>query len=117
MSSEEALSPLTSDDQLRTDDVTIIQPTNGKVRRSQRNADGWTRTEERILALLSDGVPHTRKEIHQLLWDDRGPLANIQQHLSNMRKRLRPVGKEIVCELVNRRICYRMVRLLNGVGE
>jgi hypothetical protein len=71
-----------------------------------------TPTQRRMLSLLADGRPHTRRELHALLWDEQGALSNIQPHLSRLRHTLRPKGQEIICEIVNRRICYRQVRLL-----
>ena len=65
-----------------------------------------------MLALLADGRPHTRAELHSCLFDTYGPLTNIKAHLTAIRKQLRPMGMEVVCEVVNRRICYRQIRLL-----
>jgi hypothetical protein len=72
-----------------------------------------------MLELLSDGKAHTRAELHGLLWDDQGALSNIQVHLSQLRKVVRPQGGEIICEIANRRICYRHVLLLRegGAGQ
>jgi len=71
-----------------------------------------TPTQRRMAALLADGKPHTRRELHALLWDEQGKLSNICEHLSRLRKIIRPQGEEIVCEIVHRKICYRHVRLL-----
>lgn len=72
----------------------------------------YTPTQKRMLDLLGDGLPHTRQALHACLWDENGPLSNIWSHVSLLRKRLRPLGRDIVCEIVNRRICYRQVVLL-----
>jgi hypothetical protein len=74
--------------------------------------NGYTPTQQAMLDVLSDGQAHTRQELHACLPDELGPLSNINSHLCNTRKHLRPIGQDIVCELVNRRICYRHVRLL-----
>jgi hypothetical protein len=63
--------------------------------------------------ILSDGLPHKKRELHGCLYDDMGALRNIQTHISLMRRQLRPLGMDILCELVNTRcVCYRLVRLL-----
>lgn len=69
---------------------------------------------QRMLAMLSDGKPHSRRELHSCLWDEAGPLSNIKQHISLIRAKLRPLGEEIVCEIHNRKVHYRHVKLLNG---
>jgi hypothetical protein len=69
-----------------------------------------------MLDLLADGQPHTRAELHALLWDEQGAITNIQPHLSQLRKVVRPQGGEIICEIANRRICYRHVLLLRQDG-
>ena len=72
-----------------------------------------TPTERRILALLADGRAHTRAELLALLSDDLGAPSNVRAHVSNLRRRLRPKGEEIVCEVRYRcQVCYRHVRLL-----
>ena len=76
-----------------------------------------TPTQRRMLTLLADGRPHRREELRQLLWDELGALSNIQTHLSQLRKKLRPQGQEILCEIVQRRICYRQVQLLQSTAR
>ena len=73
----------------------------------------FTPTERRILSLLSDGLPHKRKEVHGCLDDDLAAMAAIRWHIMNLRTKLRRSGQDIVCELVGRTINYRQVRLLN----
>ena len=75
----------------------------------------WTLTEKKMLDVLRDGRPHSRQELHGCLHDDLGPLRNINQHISNLRRKIRERGEMIVCELVNRRIHYRHVKLLKSV--
>ncbi len=70
-----------------------------------------TPTHQRMLKLFSDGLPHTRRELHACLDDELSALATIQYHISTLRKLL-PAGEAIDCVFVNRRFCYRHVRLL-----
>ncbi len=75
-------------------------------------ASSFTPTQQAMLDILADGLPHTRRELHACLPDELGALSNIQIHLSKMRKTLRQDGEDIICCLVNRSICYRYVRLI-----
>jgi len=66
-----------------------------------------------MLALLADGRPHSRKELHGLLWDEQSSLGAVRRQLCEARKIVRASGCEIVCEIVQGgRICYRQVKLL-----
>ena len=73
---------------------------------------GFTPTEQKMLAILADGLPHTQEELHACLYDDLGRLGNIHMHISNIRKILRPCGESIICEFFRRKRWYRHVRLL-----
>lgn len=79
--------------------------------------NGFTPTHKRMLAVLADGLPHRREELHACLSDELGPINNIHVHISNMRKKLRARGQDIVCEVVNRRFLYRHVRLLASAED
>lgn len=70
--------------------------------------------QEQMRELLADGQPHTRAELHACLWDEEGPMKNIQPHITFLRKTLRPKGEEILCELRGYSICYRHVKLLDA---
>lgn len=70
----------------------------------------FTRVQLKMLVVLADGKSHTREELHSCLVDDLGPLKNIRAHLTGIRKHLRPLGHDIVCEIRNRRVFYRQVR-------
>ncbi len=76
--------------------------------------NGYTPTQAKILALLSDGLPHSRKEIHGCLPDELSNITTIQAHISYMRKSLRPKGEDILCEIYNRTVHYRHVRLIGS---
>lgn len=70
-----------------------------------------TKTQNAMLEILSDGLPHHRDELHALC----GPSCAgvVSQHLQGVRKKLRMFGQDIICELRNRTTYYRHVRLLN----
>lgn len=78
---------------------------------------GYTPTHARMLEVLADGMPHTRRELHACLWDEASALTAIQRHISTLRQLLLPKGQTIVCEFHKRSICYRHVRLLHSPGE
>jgi hypothetical protein len=81
----------------------------------QRLREKFTPTQIVILKLLNDGKPHLREELFSALTvPDITNRLYLNQHISDLRKRLRPMGHEIVCEILNRRISYRHVRLLHS---
>lgn len=71
----------------------------------------YTPVQRRILKVLADGEPHDRAELHACLVDDLGPLSNIRVHLTRLRKKLRPQGQDIRCEMLGGQVYYRQVRL------
>ncbi len=72
----------------------------------------FTPVETKMLAVLSDGMPHGKEELHECLWDREGTVDNIRMHISNMRKKLERHGHTIVCVTLWRKAFYRHVRLL-----
>lgn len=78
--------------------------------------DGYTPTQNRLLDLLEDGMPHTRQELQALLGDPEAVNGVLRNHLSMLKRRMRKnnPGFEIVCYWgAARTLSYRMVRLLN----
>lgn len=73
-----------------------------------------TPTERKLAALLADGQPHTRREIHALICDSLDPLSNIRQHVCNLRAKLKGQGQDIDCVLLGGHICYRQIVLLTA---
>lgn len=71
-------------------------------------------TQKRILALLSDGHPHTRGALRRCLYDELGAVSNVRYHVCMLRKLLAPLGQTIVCELHRNTIKYRHVRLITA---
>lgn len=76
------------------------------------DTESFTPTELRMLALLADGLPHTREELRSCLFDDLSELSAIKRHISTIRRKIRPIGHEIICEMHHRTICYRHICLL-----
>lgn len=74
----------------------------------------FTVTEERILKMLRDGQRHTKYELVTAINPNNlNSYAAMAMHISNIRKKLRPVGEDIICELSGRIIHYRHVRLIS----
>ena len=71
--------------------------------------------QEDMLKVLSDGLPHSREELHRCCLPSG--LKSVRDNMSRIRARLRPIGQDIICELVHRKICYRHVRLLCSADE
>lgn len=83
--------------------------------------NGYTPIERKLLDMLSDGRPHHRAELHALAWDRQDRLQNMQIHISNLRKKLRPKGRDIVCEVRKAGLplgtSYQLVRLLSDPND
>lgn len=77
--------------------------------------DKLTPTEKRIMEALADGYPHRRRDLLPLI-DEMAVPQNLKDHLSNIRKKLRPMGEDVICEYYNRGLSYRWIRLI-GNGE
>ncbi len=72
----------------------------------------FTPTERRILSLLSDGLSHTREETLTCLNDEKAAPKALRVMLFHLRRKLRPLGQDIVTECSrNRKWMYRRVRL------
>jgi len=73
--------------------------------------DKFTKTEQAILDVLGDGVPHLKAELHACLPDELGDISNIRRHISAIRKKL-PAPLEIACVVRDRRHKYLLYRHL-----
>jgi len=74
----------------------------------------FTPVQRRMLAVLSDGMPHRKHELYPCLNDDLADMKAITVHISAMRKILRPKGEDIVCEYNRYIYWYRHIRLLQS---
>lgn len=73
---------------------------------------------QRILLLLSDGMPHSKAEIRTVLGDELMDDSTIRNHMKNLRKQL-PPGEEIVCMFgtKGRKTFYRHMRILASAND
>lgn len=88
-----------------------VVKTNGEAEQHPLGAK-FTATEQRILAVLSDGDRHHRDELRDAIdpytnWD------NLRAHLDNIRAKLKPRGQTILCEYFRMGMHYRHVRFLH----
>ena len=81
----------------------------------------FTKTQLRIVEVLSDGKRHHSLELQMYLRKHEpegiAKHKSVIVHITGIRKKLRPVGEDIVCEYFQRKKYYRHVRLLAGSGE
>jgi len=75
---------------------------------------GFTPTEQRMLAVLSDGMLHTRDELHACLNDEHGPVSNIRPHVHSLKTKLQPKGEDVICQYYRGGYYYRHVRILKS---
>lgn len=74
----------------------------------------YTPVEQRILDLLSDGLPHTRADVLACLRDKLSDLNALAVRIFYLRQKVRGFGRDIVTELRKGGIHYRHVILLSG---
>lgn len=67
--------------------------------------------QRRMLAVLADGLPHTRDELKLCLWDDLASYKAIWAHLVKIRKVLRPRNEDILCVYTKKTLKYQHVKL------
>lgn len=81
----------------------------------------FSMTQQKILAMLSDGQPHPRLSLWMCMPDAEVLIKEgrkeyvrkaFNQQLLQIRNKLRPGGHDIICEAQLRRLCYRHVVLL-----
>lgn len=74
----------------------------------------FTKMEEAILKILSDGNRHPKYQLIEVLREDNlDPATALRMHISRIRKKLNPIGQDLICELSGRIIYYRHVRLIS----
>ncbi len=75
------------------------------------NLHDFTPTQQKILLFLADGMPHNKYQVLECI-DEQADMNTLRVHLTNIRKILRPIGEDIICEVRGYTNCYRHVRLL-----
>lgn len=73
----------------------------------------YTPVQQRILAILADGMMHHKEELYCCIDDELADKDNcLRSYISQIRLKLRPIGQDIVCQYHFKRFYYRQVRLL-----
>jgi hypothetical protein len=73
-----------------------------------------TPIQRKMLVVFSDGMPHTKTDLAKCLNDDLACETAVNYHLGCMRKVLRMLGEDIICEWHQHKFCFRQVVLLYG---
>lgn len=79
--------------------------------------NSFTPTQQRILEVLGDGMPHSRSELMKCIDDPLSDYTCLNNQLSKIRRKIRPKAREIVCETVHRQTHYRLVGLVGSAAE
>jgi hypothetical protein len=72
----------------------------------------YTPIQQRIIDLLSDGLPHERRDMLKCINPNSKNLNGLAVHIAFLRSKVRELRQDIVTELRRGGIYYRMVILL-----
>ncbi len=73
--------------------------------------------QQDLMEVLVDGRPHRRQELLDCLDDPEKTRLTLKPYLYKIRQKLRPQGYDIVCELRNNSVWFRLVGLINQHDE
>ena len=68
--------------------------------------------QKEVLKLLSDGRRHSTAELHEIFKPSSE--ASVRVAISTLRKKLQPMGEDIVCVFSYRKYYYQHVRLVGN---
>lgn len=71
-----------------------------------------TPTERKILDALADGQKHPKADLHACLHDELCGDNAVSVQLASIRKKLRPLGQDVLCERIANVVTYRHVRIV-----
>lgn len=77
----------------------------------------YTPTQRAILTVLADGRSHHHSQLQRCLPDDLADGNALRQHIFKLRRKLRPKGHLIICELVEGQAHYCLRRRIGSYGE
>lgn len=108
-------------------EVTAVSSSNGKSKEivlpkiSNMGGFSWdlfTTTEQKILCILFDGIPHSREQLMTCLPDEEySNYRTLSNHIQNLRTKLRMIRHDIDCVTKHRKYHYKWVRLLQHSSE
>jgi len=73
----------------------------------------FTPTENRLLRIFSDGRLHTVEELLSALDDDLAEWKQLKDHIVRLRKKIKPMGQDIMNTRHHRVLYYRQIRVLS----
>jgi hypothetical protein len=77
----------------------------------------FTPTQQRMMNVLSDGLPHSLKELVACLDYELASPRGVAVHITFLRRKLRPIGQDVSCERLNHISYYRLVRLMHSAND
>jgi hypothetical protein len=77
----------------------------------------FTATQRRILAVLSDGLPHSKAELEAAMLNEFNSRDAIHFHITKTRQKLLQKGETILCQASGRTRKYIHVRLLSSPND
>lgn len=76
----------------------------------------FTPTEQKILAVLADGLPHHKTELKRAIDPETPDMIDsnvLSMHITRIKTKLEKIGETVVCRsIIGRRLAYQHVRLL-----
>lgn len=75
------------------------------------SSNGYTPTQSRLLAVLADGLPHSRDELYGCLNDEQALPNTLNVHLTYLRAKLRQHGEDVMVRFIRGRPHYCHVNL------
>lgn len=76
------------------------------------NGNGFTPTEQRIIDVLSDGMRHKQDELLKCIEDELATPSNLYSHISRIRKKIHPIGRDVVCRVTGWRRQYQLMSMI-----
>lgn len=70
--------------------------------------------QQRLLTVLSDGLEHHRNDLMPCIGDELTTVKNMRNHIRLLRRKLQPIGEDILCVWTSHGFRYRHVRLLSN---
>jgi len=71
-----------------------------------------TPTERVLFEALADGEAHSPYDLLKLLDDELADKRTLHVHVHNLRRKVRAIGEDIMCQSFGRRLGYRRIKLI-----
>lgn len=86
---------------------------------SKKRVDGLTDTQQRMMVVLKDGLPHPLEHLLPCLWDEMASPSVVHSHMYKLRKVLLKTKNEgVLLEVRKKKAFYRWVGFKSApVGE